>query len=50
VQKRKAEKGTEMQGILENNPKISSNFVCERKRHDRFGDDRQKKPKIYMVI
>ena len=49
MQKRKAEKGTEMQEILEDNPKVSSNFVCERKRHNRFGDDRQKKTKIYMV-
>lgn len=32
-----------MQGILEDNPKILSNFVHERKRHNRFGDDRQKK-------
>ena len=39
-----------MQGILEDNPKIPSNFVHERKRHNRFGDDRQKKIKqLYMV-
>lgn len=37
-----------MQGILEDNPKIPSNFVHERKRHNRFGDDRQKKIKQYI--
>lgn len=28
--KKESKKGTEMQGILENNPKIPSNFVCEK--------------------